>query len=132
MSIDNSNLVNYRANTGTTGFTPAVTYAYDAGAHEIDFVDNSTFPSGVALKKTIVRVHDKFGGEVRGFIYPVSGSDSGHDGETTVSTATLNESKPLDISVTVIANDDKLVADGGAYDIGEAGSISNWDAQKNA
>lgn len=132
MSIDNSNLLNYRANNGTTDFVPAVSYAYDADAQEVDFTEASTFPSGVALKKTIVRVHDKFGNEVRGFIYPTSGSDSGHDGETTVSTAGLDSSKPFDITATVIADDDKLVADGSAYNIGEAGDLGNWDAQKNA
>jgi hypothetical protein len=131
-AVDNSNLKNYRDDAGTTGFVPAVEYSYDAEAKEIDVTDNSAFPGAVGLKKTVVRVHDKFGGEVRGFILPAEGSDSGHDGETTIDVSSLNLSKPLDITATVIADDDKLVADGSAYNIGEAGSLGSWDAQKNA
>lgn len=130
-AIDNSNLLNYR--TGDTeGFTPGLDYAYDANAAEIDFTDTSSFPSGKALKKTKIQVFDKFGGEVRGFILPASGSDSGHDHETTISVSTLDRSKGLDVKATVICDDDMLVADGGAYNIGAAGSLGSWDAQKNA
>jgi hypothetical protein len=131
-AIDNSNLLNYRDDRGTTDFVPAVSYVYDAVAKEIDFTEASTFPSSVALKKTIVRVHDKFGKEVRGFIYPNSGSDSGHDINTTVDTSSLDASKPFDITATVIADDDMLVADGGAYNIGAAGNLGSWDKQRNA
>lgn len=130
-AIDNTNLVNYR-NSERDDFVPAVSFEYDVNAAEIDFTDSSTFPSGVALKKTKIQVFDKFGGEVRGFIVPVSGSDSGHDGETTVSVSSLDRSKPLDIKATVIADDDKLIADGGAYNIGTSGELSSWDKQKNA
>jgi hypothetical protein len=131
-AISNDNLTNYRDDSGTTDFVPAVTYAYDADAGEIDFTDHSTFPSGVAVKKVKVAVYDKFGGEARGFILPDTGSDSGHDGTTTVDVSDLDSSKPFDVKVTVIADDDMLVADGGAYNIGAAGSIGSWDAQKNA
>ena len=131
-AVSNENLKNYRDDAGTTGFVPAVTYEYDAAAAEIDFEENSAFPAGVALKKTILRVHDKAGNEVRGFILPAAGSDSGHDGETTIDVSSLDRSKPLDITATVIADDDKLVADGGAYNIGAAGNIGGWDTQKNA
>jgi hypothetical protein len=131
-AIDNSNLKNYRDDAGTTGFVPGLTYAYDQDAQEIDFTDASTFPSGVALKKTKISVHDKFGGEVRGFILPNSGSDSGHDHNTTIDVSDLDTSKPLDVKATVIGDDDMLVADGGAYNIGTAGSVASWDVQKNA
>jgi hypothetical protein len=77
-------------------------------------------------------VHDKFGGEVRGFILPNSGSDSGHDHNTTIDVSDLDTSKPLDVKATVIGDDDMLVADGGAYNIGTAGSVASWDVQKNA
>lgn len=130
-AIDNSNLLNYRSQE-TVGFVPAVSFVYDAENAEVDFTEESEFPSGVALKKTKVSVHDKFGGEVRGFITPDEGSDSGHDGSTTLDVSSLNRSKPLDIKATVIADDDMLVADGGAYDIGAAGEVANWDKQKNA
>lgn len=130
-AIDNSNLKNYRT-SDTVGFVPSLTYAYDAEAAEIDFTEASTFPGDVGLKKTKISVHDKFGGEARGFIYPTEGSDSGHDGETTVNVSALNRSKPLDIKATVIADDDRLVADGIATDIGSAGELGSWDIQKNA
>lgn len=130
-AIDNSNLKDYRGDQGTAGFVPAVSYAYDANAAEVDVTDASAFPTNVALKKVKVSVYDKFGGEVRGFIYPVSGSDSGHDGTTTIGVSSLDRSKPLDIKATVIADDDMLVADGGAYNIGAAGDIGSWDIQKN-
>jgi hypothetical protein len=131
-AIDNSNLKNYRDDSGTTGFVPAVTYAWDQDAEEIDFTDGSTFPSGVALKKIHLHVHDKFGGEAVGYIYPNSGSDSGHDHNTTVDVSDLDASKGLDVKATVIGDDDMLVADGGAYNIGTAGSLGSWDSQKNA
>lgn len=131
-AIDNTNLTGYRSDLGTTGFSPVVTYAYDSGAEEVDFTNSSTFPSGVAVKKVIVNVHDKFGNSARGFILPVSGGDSGHDGDTTVDVSGLDASQGLDVTATVIADDDKLIADGSAYNIGAAGSLSNWDKQKNA
>lgn len=131
-AIDNSNLLNYRADNGTSGFSPAITFAYDAGAHEVDFTDASTFPSGVSLLLAHVRVHDKFGGEVRGYIRPVSGSNSGHDGTVTVSTASLDASKGLDVSATVLGSDRKLTADGAAYNIAATGSVAGWDKQSNA
>lgn len=134
-AIDNSNLKNYRDDQGTTGFVPSVTYDYDAAAKEVDVTNDSTLPSGATLDKVIVKVHDKFGGEARGFILPVDGSDSGHDGDTTINVAALDASKGLDITATVLGNrtaSGQLVADGGAYDIGEAGSLGSWDVQKNA
>lgn len=130
-AIDNSNLKNYRSSE-RDGFVPSVAYEYDQEAAEIDVTDNSTFPSGKALKKVKIQVFDKFSGEVRGYILPTEGSDSGHDGETTIDVSDLNRSKPLDIKATVIVDDDKLIADGIAKDIGTAGELGEWDIQKNA
>ena len=130
--IDNTNLVNYRADAGTVDFVPAVSYEYDASAKEVDITDDSTFPSGVALRVVHVKVHDKFGNDVSGFIYPVSGSDSGHDGETTIDVSGLDASRGLIITATVVANDGKLIADGSAHDIGAAGDLGARDKQKNA
>lgn len=131
-AIDNTNMLDYRANQGTTGFEPAVTFAYDADAKEVDFTDSSDFPNGVALKKVKVSVHDKNGDEVRGEFGPGTGSDSGTQSEVTLDVSSLDSSHPFDIRATVIADDDQLVADGGAYNIGAAGSIGNWDKQRNA
>lgn len=131
-AIDNSNLLNYRESSGTSGFVPKVTYVHDAGNEEVDFADESTFPDGVALAKTHVRVHDKFGNSVHGFILPTAGPDSGHDGETTLDISGLDISGGLDVTATVVADDGKLVADGGAYNIGLSGELGGWDKQKNA
>lgn len=129
-AIDNANLKNYRSNE-RDGFVPKVTFEYDAVEKEIDFDDASTIPAGKTLKKIIIKVHDKKGGEARGYILPVAGGDSGHDGDTTIDVSELDVSKPLDITATVILSDG-LVADGGAYDIGAVGELGSWDIQKNA
>lgn len=125
-------MLNYRADAGTVDFVPAVSYAYDAEAGEVDITNNSTFPSGVAVRVVQLKVHDKFGNDVSGFIYPVSGSDSGHDGDTTIDVSSLDTSKGLIITATVVANDGKLIADGSAHDIEAAGELGGWDKQKNA
>lgn len=130
-AIDNSNLKNYRTGD-TVDFVPALSFVYDFNAAEIDFTEGSTFPSGKALLKTKISVFDKFGGEVRGFILPTSGSDSGHDGETTISVSALDRSKGLDVKATVICDDDMLVADGIATNIQASGSLGSWDSQRDA
>jgi|GEM_PF-1988788 len=128
-AIDNSNLKNYRQDQGTIGFNPAVSYSYDATAKEIDLVDESTYPTGVALKIVHVRVHDKFGGEKRGEIQPAGGSG---ESDVTIDVSGLDVSKGLDITATVVCDDNMLVADGGAYNIDAAGVLGGWDAQRNA
>lgn len=130
-AVSNDNLKNYRNDLGTTGFVPKVTFAYDAGAKEIDVMEDSDFPAGVALKKVVVKVHDAFGGEARGEVLPGTGS-GGNTGEKTISVSALDASRGLSITATVIADDDKLVADGSAHNIGASGSLSTWDIQKNA
>jgi hypothetical protein len=132
-AIDNSNLLDYRGTEGTSEFIPALAYDYDATAAEIDFTDTTTFPSGVALKKTKIQVFDKFGGEVRGALGPATGSDSGNQTATTIDVSDLDRSKPLDIKATIIADDDMLVADGIATNISDGtGNLGSWDKQKNA
>lgn len=131
-AASNANLTNHKDDLGTTGFVPGVDYTYDGAAKEVDVNDASVFPAGVMLDKIHVRVHDKFGGEVRGTIENPPGSESGASRETTINVSTLDTSKPLDITATVLGNDGKLVADGSAYNIGAAGSLGSWDKQKNA
>lgn len=131
-AVSNDNLKNYRDDQGTTGFTPGVNYTYDASAKEVDVSDGSVFPSGVSLLKTLVRVCDKFGGEVRGTITNPNGSESGDDRTATIDVSSLDASKGLDMMATVIGDDGHLIADGGAYGLQTAGSLSSWDAQKNA
>lgn len=131
-AIDNTNLTNLNRDSDTTGFTPGVSFVYDATAKEIDFTDASTFPDGVSLKKTHVRVFDKSGNEVRGVINNPDGSESPGQRTTTVDVSTLDASRQLDITATVIADDDKLIADGSAINIGASGTVGRWDKQKNA
>lgn len=131
-AIDNTNLTNLGRDASTEGFTPGVSYVYDATAAEVDVTDASVFPSGVSLLRTQIKVHDKFGNTANGSIENPNGSESGNDRTETIDVSGLNRSKPLDITATVIADDGKLVADGGAYNIGAAGTLGSWDAQKNA
>jgi hypothetical protein len=131
-AIDNSNLLDYRGTEGTEDFTPGVEYVYDAAAAEIDVTDASYFPSGVSLLRTHIKVHDKFGGQVNGAIENPDGSDSPGMRTATIDVSGLDRSKPLDITATVVADDGRLVADGGAYDIQAAGVLGSWDKQKNA
>lgn len=130
-AIDNTNMLNYR-DVGIGGFTPRVAYDVDSNAGEIDFTDTTSWPAGIALKKGIAHVYDKFGGEVRGAWGQATGSDSGNQTETTVDISDLDLSKPLDIKVTLIGDDDKLVADGIATNIGVTGTVGSWDRQSNA
>lgn len=129
-AVDNSGMKNYR-DVGITGFVPSLTYEYDAAAKEVSFVDATTYKDDAPLKLIHFRVHDRFGAEVRTSV--TAPEDSGDDAEGTVSVASLNTSKPLDITATIICDDgDKTVADLGAYDIGAAGTVNSADAQKNA
>lgn len=130
-AVSNTNLTNYRNDLGTTGFVPKVTYAYDAGAKEVDVMEDSDYPAGVALKKVVVKIHDQFGGEARGEVLPGTGS-GGNTGEKTISVSALDASRGLSISATVIADDDQLIADGSALITGTSGTLGSWDAQKNA
>lgn len=131
-AIDNTNLKNLGRDSSTEGFTPGVRYAYDATAKEIDVFDESVFPSGISLLRTQIKVHDKFGNTVNDTIENPNGSESGNDRTTTIDVSSLDASKPLDITATVVGDDGQFVADGGAYNIQAAGHLGSWDAQKNA
>jgi hypothetical protein len=131
-AINNDNLLDYRDDQGTSGFSPGLNYVYDAANAEVDVTDASVFPSGVSLLRIHVRVHDKFGGQVNGEVENPDGSDSAGDHTATIDVSSLDRSKPLDITATVVADDGMLVADGGAYNIGASGSLGSWDKQKNA
>ncbi len=122
-AIDNSNLINHRG-TQPAGFTPNVSWTYDAQANEVVFSDGTTIPSGDDLQIIHCSANDKFGGEVRGSI-----TDS--EDNVTLDVSSLNKSKGLDIRATVLTARN-IAADGGAYNIGAAGDLSNWDVQQNA
>lgn len=74
-TIDNTNLLNMCRDCGAVGFIPVLTYLYDAEARTVTIEDDSTYPAGDSLNKIKIRVHDDFGGEVRGHIDGSSGGD---------------------------------------------------------
>jgi hypothetical protein len=123
-AIDNTNMKNWNG-VLPAGFTPVLTYAYDADAATVIVTDGSTLGAGDTLKAIHVRVHDKFGGEVRDNIGALAGNTG------TIDVSGLNRSKGLDITAT-ITTAKMVAADGGAYGIGAAGSVANWDIQQNA
>lgn len=121
-AIDNSNLVNYCAsNCGITSFLPKVSYVFDASAKTVVVTDSSTYGSGDGLKKVHIKIHDQFGSEVRDTITTTS-----TPGAKTISVSTLNLSKSLNVTATIITNKD-YHADGSAFHIQAAGDLANWD-----
>lgn len=124
-AISNANLTTYCAGScQITGFTPTVTYAYDAGAATVTVTNASTIPAGDTFLKAKVHVYDQFGGEVRGQITVAATP-------LVVDVSTLNRSKSLAVKVTVLTTL-HIAADGGAYGLGTAGTVNNWDVQQNA
>jgi hypothetical protein len=124
IAIDNSNLTNYRGDQ--PALVPVVTFTYNPGTGQVVVTDGSTIPAGDTLKKVHVKVHDAFGGEVRGTI-----TTTGAPGAQTLACAALDESKGLNITATVLTTKN-VAADGSAFNIGAAGSIARWDIQSNA
>ncbi|MVT11380.1 hypothetical protein [Chitinophaga tropicalis] len=100
---------------------PAVSYTYDPVEKEVVVTDGSTYAAGDGLKKVHVKVHDNFGKEVRDTI-----TVTGAPGAKTIDVSTLNASKGLNITATIITNVD-FHADGSAFVIQAAGNLANWD-----
>ena len=125
MVIDNTNLLNMCKDCGAVGFIPTLAYEYDATAAEVTVTNTSTIPSGDTFLKLKVRVHDFFGNEVRG-VQTVQATP------LVIDVSTLNRSKPLAITVTLVTTGN-IVADGGAYGyLQDTGNIGWYDVQKNA
>lgn len=125
MTIDNTNLLQMCNDCGVAGFIPELSYTYDAGGAELTIVNGSTLPGGVTFTKAKVRVHDFFGAEVRG-VQTVQATD------LVIDVSTLNRSKPLTVTATIILNNN-IVADGSVSGFLEAaGDIGFFDIQKNA
>lgn len=121
-AIDNTNLVGYcKANCSITSFLPSASYVYDAVEKEVVVQDGSTYGAGDGLKKVHIKVHDQFGSEVRDTI-----TVTGVGGAKTIDVSTLNTSKSLNITATIITNND-FHADGSAFGIQAAGNLANWD-----
>lgn len=108
-AIDNANLKDYcHGSCSVTGFEPEVTYAV-AGSN-VTVTDSSTIPSGDTFKKTLLRLLDDFGGEVRGTIDVTVGgfgytsaptvSFTGGGGSGATATATVVNGKVTAVNVT--------------------------------
>lgn len=123
--IDNTNLLQMCRDCGAVGFVPTLAYAYDAGAATVTMTNTSTIPAGDTYTTTKVRVTDFFGNEVRG-VQPVKATP------LVLNISTLNRSKPLMITATVLTAN-QIAADGSASGfLQAAGNIDFWDVQKNA
>jgi hypothetical protein len=123
-AIDNSNLLQMCADCGAAGFVPGATYTYDSATGAVVITAAVTLPAGDAISKIKAQLFDKFGGEVRG-------NTSTATGTITLDGSTLNNSKPFDLKVSIFTTG-HIAADGGAYHLQPAGSVSQWDVQKNA
>jgi len=124
MAINNANLLNMCKDCGAVGFVPELSYAYDAVEAEVTITNTSTIPSGDTFLKLKVRVHDFFGKEVRGF-------QTVQATPLVIDISSLDRSKPLAITVTLITTNN-ILADGGAYGyLQAAGNIGWYDVQKN-
>ncbi|MFA6060040.1 MAG: hypothetical protein WC756_17690 [Taibaiella sp.] len=119
IAIDNSGLVNYCRNCNCSNFTPSFTYVFDAAAKTVTVTNASTIAGPDGHKIAHVYVHDKFGKQVYDHIDTVNGNK-------VISTATLDASKPFNITVTAVTNGG-CTADGSATNISAAGAIGGWD-----
>ncbi len=125
-AINNANIKDYcESGCIIAGFIPALTYVYNAAGATVTVTDASTLPAGDALAKLQVKITDEFGGEVRGTIAALAGNTGA------ISVATLNRSKALNIQVTLVTTK-HIQSVGSAWNIGAAGSVSNWDSTAGA
>lgn len=124
MAINNANLLQMCRDCGAAGFVPVVSYAYDGAGAEVTVTNSSTIPAGDTFAKVHVRVHD-FSGKA------ISGAITVPATPLVLDISTLNRSKPLAITVTVITTNN-IVADGSAHGIIDAGTVGFYDIQKNA
>lgn len=107
--IDNTNLKQMNSGLGTIGFVPDVTYEYDALAATVTVTNASTLQAGDSVKAFKARVHDFFGGEVRGAIIVGAGGTGyqsaptvvfGGSGTGATGTATIADGKVTGVTIT--------------------------------
>lgn len=118
-AFDNTGIINFCNNCNCTGVTAGASYAYNAGAGTVTVTDTSTITAPDAFKKMNVAVHDQFGKQVNGVITALAGNTGAID------ITSLNRSKPLKITVTLVTNGG-CTADGIATDIIAAGTMAGW------
>lgn len=124
-AIDNSGILHYRQGSCTIlGFTPKVSYAFDATAKTVTVTDASVIPAGDTFKIIHVHVHDNVGGEVDGEINAAAGN-------VAIDVSTLDLSRPLNITAT-LTTVNQISADGSAYNLQAAGTLGTWLVLQNA
>jgi hypothetical protein len=123
-AISNANLINLCRDCGATGFLPVATYTYNAGTGAVVVTNASTIPANDTFRIAHLRLTDEFGNEVRGDI-TTAGTP------VTLSATTLNRSKPINLTVTILTTNG-IIADGSAFWLQAAGDVARWDVQKNA
>ena len=125
-AIDNSGILKYNANFAYPGFTPAMSYAYDAVAKTVT-VDTEALvlPAVDGVAGTFnanVQVHDAYGGTAYGHIGPNVAVGSG----IPIDVSGLSPNKGLNVSATIVANIG-WSATGSAFDISAAGNLQDWN-----
>lgn len=98
--------------TELPGFTPSVSYAYDAEAQTVTFTDATTYQSGDSRKVVQLTVRDKKGNKV---VNKIAGNDN--DNAQAVDVSSLDKSEGLDLAATVVTTKDQA-ADGSAQGVG--------------
>ncbi len=125
-AIDNSGILKYNANFAYPGFTPAMSYVYDAVAKTVTVdTENLKLPDvdGASGKFTAnIQVHDNYGGTAYGAISPLVGVGSG----VPIDVSTLSPNKGLNVTATIVA-DIGWSATGSAFDISAAGNLQDWN-----
>ena len=109
-----------------TGFTPSVTWTYNAGTNTVVATDASTYPAGDDRKIVHLTVYDKRGGKVLSSITAADGDDA-----QSFSVAALDNSEGLTLLATVIT-EEGCISDGHANLLNAAGSVGYWDKDNDA
>lgn len=121
LALNNQPLVTDFAKKGCNclGFAPAVNFTYNSSTKVVVATDAGTYPSGDALKRINVLVHDEYGGTKAGTITAAAGNTGSID------VSGLNPAKGLNLTATVVTTSG-CDSDGSARKIAASGSLSNW------
>lgn len=125
IAIDNAGFLAADFGTGTDGFTPAISYAYDVNGESIAVQDDSTYPDGDGIAAINVTVADHSGAKVYGQI-----TVAGVGGAITVDVTTLDPYKGFDISCH-ITTDLRKKSVLSAYGVGSVTPIAGNLRYKN-
>lgn len=122
-AINNSGLLTVCNVCGLTGFAPAISYVYDAGAKTILITDASVFAGGDDMKIEHVRINDADGGQMYAHIDAASGTH-------TFDVSGLNPVEGFTITATVVSNN-HMMGDLSAYNVGSGAPATGTLNYKN-